>query len=1104
MEFRILGPLEVLDEQGRVAVRGAKQKALLALLVIHANETLSTERLIDELWGERPPVTAAKTVQVHISRLRRALERPGAGDGDLVLTRKHGYELRVDRESVDSLRFARLIAEARGELAAGRFERVTSLLEAAMSLWRGPPLAEFASERFAQAESARLDELRVGALEELVEAKLALGGHAEVVGELGGLIAAHPYRERLRSQLMLALYRCDRQAEALQAYQDARRKLVEELGIEPGERLRDLERAILAQDPALALASPESAPTKPATQVPAIGFVGRERELGELIGGLEDARVGRGRLFLLVGEPGIGKSRLAEELIAQAEARGTRVLIGRCWEAGGAPAYWPWTQALSALAHEVEPERLRGQLAHGAELVRLVPEIRDRLPELPASTDPHGEGARFRLLAAVADFLRSCASSRPLTIFLDDLHAADEPSLLLLRFLVGQLAGSAILIVGCCRDTEIGATLAATLAELTREPVTRRITLTGLSATDTSRLLGATIGRAPADELAAQVHAETDGNPFFATEIGRLLSSEHFEPDANPALRIPETVMEAVARRLERQSASCRETLALASVIGREFDPAVVEALSGAEEEVYHALEEAASARLLAGLPNAPGRLRFSHVLIRDALYESIPAPRRMRLHRAIGQALEMLYSANPEPHLAEVAHHFLAGGTPVREKAIEYAKRAGDRAASQLAHEEAVRHYTSALHVLDATGSGDADRTCELLLSLGEALNRAGRSSEAKEVLRRAATLAERTGRTDRLACAAVEYGGRLAWSRASTDPFLVPLLERALAAIGEADSTERVKLLARLATATRDDPSRTRRIRIAEEAVQIARRLDDPETLAFALEGHWTAVEGPDTAGGGIEPGAMLVKLGEQTGDKERALAGHQYRLNGFWTLGDRVGVDVELDAIASLADELGQPTQRWVLATDQTMLALMEGRLADVEQLISDTMALGRLSQSWNAVVSERFALFVLRRAQGRLAEYEDTIKRSVHEYPPLLRFRCALAHTYGELGHKHDASAVLDELMTHDLANEHVDAEWLLSMTLLADVCAIVEDQDAAARLHALLAPYEGLYTWPRSRPPSARSPERSVSLQASSSALTLPSAISRLPSRPSGR
>jgi len=1065
MEFRILGPLEVLDEEHRVAVTGPKQKALLALLLIHANETLSTERLIDELWGERPPATAAKTVQVHIARIRRALERPQGANGELVVTRKHGYELRANPDSIDSLRFAAFVAEARRELVARRFESAASLLQDAMSLWRGPALAEFASEPFAQAEIARLDELRVGALEELVEAKLALGGHDEVVGELGALIAEHPYRERLRSQLMLALYRCDRQAEALQAYQDARRKLVEDLGIEPGERLRELERAILAQDPTLALTSAKSAPTKQTAQVPGTAFVGRARELGELIAGLEDACAGRGRLFLLVGEPGIGKSRLAEELMARADARGTRVLTGRCWEAGGAPAYWPWTQALSALVQHVEPERLRGQLAQdGAELARLIPELRERVPDLPIAADSHGEGARFRLLAAVVAFLRSCASLKPLSIFLDDLHAADEPSLLLLRFLARQLADAAILIVGCYRDTEIEATLAATLTDLTREAVARRITLKGLTATDTSRLLEATIGRAPADELAAQVHAETEGNPFFATEIGRLLGSEDADGHATTTLPIPETVLEAAARRLERQSASCRETLMLASVIGREFDPVVVEAVSGArEDEVYGALEEAASARLLAGLPGAPELLRFSHVLIRDALYETIPAPRRVRMHRAIGAALEVLYSDNPEPHLAELALHFLAGGTPVREKAIEYTTRAGDRAALQLAHEEAVLHYRAALEIIDATGSGAGDRTCALLLSLGEALSRAGRSSEAKEALRRAAALAELTGRTDQLARAALEYGGRLAFSRASTDPFLVPLLERALAAIGNADSVERVKLLARLATATRDDPSRTRRVQIAEEAVRIARRLGDRETLAFALEGHWTAVEGPDTAGGGIEPGAMLIKLGEQTRDKERALAGHQYRLNGFWTLADRVCVDIELEAIASLADELDQPAQRWVLGTDQTMLALMEGRLADAEQLISDTVALGRRSQSWNAVVSERFALFVLRRAQGRLAELEDTLKRSVHEYPPLLRFRCALAHAYGELARKHDAAAVLDELMTHDLGNEHVDAEWLLSITLLADPCAFLEDQKAAAKLHALLAPYEHLYT-----------------------------------------
>jgi DNA-binding SARP family transcriptional activator len=1066
MDFRILGPLAVVDDDRAVALGGNKQRALLGLLLVHANETVSTDRLIDELWGERPPATAAKALQVQISRLRRALVG-GMSNGSegTIVTREHGYELTLDPERLDAYRFERLLAEGRSELAASRPGCAAAALEEALSLWRGSPLADLAYEPFAQREIARLEELRLAAVEALMEAKLTLGRHAEIVGELETLVAEHPYRERLHAQRMLALYRCDRQAEALQAYQDARGKLVDELGIEPGERLRQLELAILEQDPALALANTESAVTKPAAQVPAIAFVGRERELSELVAGLEDACGGRGRLFLLVGEPGIGKSRLAEEVVPEAASRGARVLVGRCWEAGGAPAYWPWVQVLRTLVHEVEPERLRGQLAQdGAELVRLVPELREQLPDLPLPQGPHGEDARFRLLAAVTTFLRGCASSRPLAIFLDDLHAADEPSLLLLRFVVAQLARAPILIVGCCRDNEIGTTLLAALTELTREAVTRRITLRGLSATDTSRLLEATIGRAPADDLTAQVHAETEGNPFFATEVGRLLTSEHFGADASPDLPIPETVMEAVDRRLEAQSESCRETLALASVIGREFDPVVLEALSGADgDELYRSLEEAASARLLAALPNAPGRLRFSHVLIRDALYEGIPAPRRVHLHRAIGQALEMLYSGNPEPHLAEVARHYLAGGTPVREKAIEYAKRAGDRAASQLAHEEAIRHYTSALDVLDATGSGDVDRTCALLLSLGETLSRAGRSSEAKEALRRAATLAERTGKTDRLARAAVEYGGRFAWARASTDPFLVPLLERALTAIGEADSAERVKLLARLATATRDEPSRSRSVQIAEEAMQIARRLDDPETLAFALEGHWTAVEGPDTAGGGIEPGAMLVKLGEQTGDKERALVGHQYRLNGFWTLGDRAGVDVELDAIASLADELGQPAQRWILGTGQTMLALMEGRLEDAEQLISDTMAVGRRSQSWNAVVSERFALFVLRRAQGRLPEFEDTLKRSVHEYPPLLRFRCALAHAYGELGRKHDASAVLDELMTRDLGNEHVDAEWLLSMTLLADPCAFLDDQDAAARLLALLAPYEGVYT-----------------------------------------
>jgi predicted ATPase/class 3 adenylate cyclase/DNA-binding winged helix-turn-helix (wHTH) protein len=275
MDFRILGSLQVVDDERVIVLGGSKQRALLGVLLVHANETLSTDRLIDELWGEQPPATAAKTVQVHVSRLRKALAA-AAGDGaeELVVTREHGYELALDPERLDAHRFERLVAEGRASLADGEPRRAVSALEAALAMWRGQPLDDLAYERFAQREIARLEDLHVAALEELIDAKLALGGHGEVVGRLEGLIADHPYRERLRAQLMLALYRCERQADALQAYQDARRVLVEELGIEPGARLRELEGSILAQEPALALPAAEDdagetpSPAPPAHELP--------------------------------------------------------------------------------------------------------------------------------------------------------------------------------------------------------------------------------------------------------------------------------------------------------------------------------------------------------------------------------------------------------------------------------------------------------------------------------------------------------------------------------------------------------------------------------------------------------------------------------------------------------------------------------------------------------------------------------------------------------------------------------------------------------------------------------------------------------------------
>src|SRR5262245_20575235 len=427
MEFRILGPLDVRNGDQAVELAGGKQRALLALLILNANETVSTDRIVEELWGERSPQTAPKVIQNHVSQLRRVL-----GDG-LLVTEGSGYRLSIEPGTLDVDRFEELLAEGRSALERGDAESAAGLLREALDLWRGSPLADVAFEPFAQGEIARLEERRLVAVEERIEADLALGRHDDLVGELESLVTKNPLRERLRAQLMLALYRSGRQSEALAAYQEARSTLVEELGIEPGRPLRELHQAILNQDPLLDRSTENG---QGGAQTARGAFVGREREVAELEAGLADAFAGEGRLFLLVGEPGIGKSRLAEELIGHARAGGAQILIGRCWEAGGAPAYWPWVQSLRAYVRETESQKVRAEVGDGgAELAQIVPDLRRLFPDLPEPPALDSEGARFRLFDAAVDFFRNASQSRPILLFLDDLHAADTPSLLLLQFL---------------------------------------------------------------------------------------------------------------------------------------------------------------------------------------------------------------------------------------------------------------------------------------------------------------------------------------------------------------------------------------------------------------------------------------------------------------------------------------------------------------------------------------------------------------------------------------------------------------------------------------------------------------------------------------------
>jgi DNA-binding SARP family transcriptional activator len=417
MDYRILGPLEASDGERLLALGGARQRAVLALLLLRANEALPRDVIVDELWGEQPPQTAGKVLQNCVSALRKELP---AG-GEALRTVGGAYALQVAPGELDRDRFERGLAEGRAALAAGETEEAAEQLRAALGLWRGSPLSDFTYERFAQDEITRLEELHLEAIEDRIDADLGLARHDGLVPELEALVGRHPVRERLRGQLMLALYRSGRQAEALAAYRDARRTLLGDLGIEPGRALQELERAILAQDPELEAAKPSRRPASPVNQpgrLAAQPLLGRDEELAVLEAGLEDALAGRGRMFIVVGPPGAGKTHLGDEIASRAKARGASILWGRGWSGGGAPPYWPWRQA-----------------------------IRD-LPQ-PQADDSEG---RFQFFEAVTELLRSEAQRSPLMLVLDDLQAADEDSLLLLEFVASEVAEMPALIVALARE----------------------------------------------------------------------------------------------------------------------------------------------------------------------------------------------------------------------------------------------------------------------------------------------------------------------------------------------------------------------------------------------------------------------------------------------------------------------------------------------------------------------------------------------------------------------------------------------------------------------------------------------------------------------------
>jgi DNA-binding SARP family transcriptional activator/tetratricopeptide (TPR) repeat protein len=1079
MEFRLLGPVEAEDEGQPLPLGGKQRRTLLSLLLLHAGKPVTTDQLVDELWGDNQPTAARKTVQAHVAYLRKVLNR----DEEILAGVDDGYLLRVDASAIDSRRFEELIEEGR-RLLHENPEAAVATFDDSLRLFRGTPLSGVADDGFTlRVEASRLEELRLGAVEARLQARLAVGHLTDVIAEAERLVSEHPLREGVWAVLMLALYRSGRQSEALRAFSRVRQVLAEELGIEPSGELRHLEQRILEQDPALEqeIALAPAMPQESAlTVVRDPSLFGRDHEMSELLAALDSARSGHGSLFLIGGEPGIGKTRLADEIASRAREQGVTVLWGKGWEAGGAPAYWPWVQALRSYIRTADVGRIHDEMGAGAvDIAQMLPEVGAMFPDLspPASIDP--ESARFRLFDSTATFLRNAATREPLLVVIDDLQAADFASILLLRFVAGQIGGMRLLLLATYRDVELAPDnpLTIPILELKREPATRHILLRGLSRTNVVRLIEFTSGVTPQTVLATALHRQTNGNPLFVAEAIRLLAAEgHLSaiPEVS-ALRavIPEAVRDVIVRRLAHLTERCRLMLTTASVLGPEVTIEALRRLSDIDvDEFADVIDEAADASLLVEVVGVPGRLRFSHGLVREALYEEIPPRHRMRLHLAAGNTLEIMYEADMEPHLGEIAHHYFESASAgdaskaaeyAKRKAVEYAKRAAGHASRQLAYEDAVALYHMALQAAELQDGIEAIDRCDLLLGLGDAQARSGDLPGAQETFLAAYHLARRTGAERQVAQAALGYGGRFVWARAGKDPRMVPMLQDALVLLGGADEGVRVRLLSRLAGALRDAPDREYGASLSRQAVELARALGDAETLAYALEGHIFSIWWPENPQERLELATELVALATNTHDGERMAGGHITMSGALIELGLVREAKVEIDRVKLIAHEIRQPAQLWLGNAVHAVVLLLEGRFDEAEPLIEETLRAHQPTAVRDNVSAARFQMFLLRREQGRVEETESLIHDSVDEFLSYPLHRPALVCLHLDLGRDAEAREIFEELARDDFTLFHRDNEWLLGISIAAEACYLLKDVKAAVVLHEQLLPFRGRHS-----------------------------------------
>ncbi len=773
-------------------------------------------------------------------------------------------------------------------------------------------------------------------------------------------------------------------------------------------------------------------------------FVGRAEAMTALASALDQSVAGRGRVALVVGEPGIGKSRTLEQLGAAARRRGVRWLAGHCWEAEGAPAFWPFREALRPLASR-SAERARAE--------------DDVLGTLGAAA---GEQARFRWFESVARELRRACERSPLLLSVDDLHWADGDTLRLFLFLARELRDAPLLLAGTYRDVEVrrGHPLARVLGDLAREPHVLRATLRGLSAAETTALAESVAGAALETSLARALSELTEGNPFFVQEMARWLrESGRLAAGGAHALALPQGVRDAVGRRLDALAEPTNALLRVAAVIGREFSASLLAEIAGVPQPL-EALSAAAEAGIVQADAELPGRFRFAHALVRQTLYEELPVAESVALHARVAEAL----ARSASTPAAELAHHLfeaLPAGTA--DAAVRACAAAAEEAHARLAYAESARQYERALEALRHAPPDEA-RRAELLIALGEERWTDGEREAGRTRLGEAAELARRIGRSDLFARAAIGYRG-FGELGMPPDAKTLALLEEARAALGAEHPILRSRILARLAGTPPYSASMAEREALASEAWSLAGGSDDRAALVDAIGARYWATLGPDRLDERLAVARDAHALANRYDDRRLALLGHEIAIGHHLVVGDLAAADHEIAAYDRLADEVRQPVFRFLAGLIRGSRALGAGDFASAEEWIREAHARGRGTIPYADFVfaGQVVVLLFLKGELDRVAEVALSLGPMFGErFAGAGRVSEALAAvSLHRVGRRDEAREHYERLALHDFADIERDEHWLITLDTIADLVLEFGDARRAAILYELLSPYRAL-------------------------------------------